>query len=85
MKKRITVVLYVETNDEIMVSDGFILNDLRREINCASNFYDVESITIEDLTSAQPEKRTKNARKRTRAIVLADRLYLHYREELLGR
>lgn len=55
MKKRITVVLYVETNDEIMISDEFILNDLRREINCASNFYDVESITIEGLTSAQPD------------------------------
>lgn len=46
MKKTITIALEVESDDEYMMSDEFIKTDLEREINCASNFYDVVSINI---------------------------------------
>lgn len=41
MKKRVTIVLEVESDDEINMSDNFIRSDLEQEINCASNFYDI--------------------------------------------
>lgn len=50
MRKRITVVLEVDTEDEQMQTDDFIKEDLEREINCASNLYDIKSIEIEELT-----------------------------------
>ena len=46
IKKTITIALEVESDDEYMMSDEFIKTDLEREINCASNFYDVVSINI---------------------------------------
>lgn len=47
MKKRVTVVLEVESDDEINMDDKFIKNDLEQEINCASNFYEMVSIETE--------------------------------------
>lgn len=47
MKKLITVVLEVENDDEHMMKNSFIEDDIKTEINCASNYYDVISITIE--------------------------------------
>ena len=47
MKKRVTVVLEFETDDEINFSDKFIQNDLKQEIGCASNDYDIISIQTE--------------------------------------
>ena len=49
MKKIITVVLEVESNDKFMITDDFIRNDIEAEINCASNSYEVVSITIEQV------------------------------------
>lgn len=46
MKKRVTVVLEVESDDEFNMDDRFIKHDLEREINCASNSYEVVSIEI---------------------------------------
>lgn len=43
MKKRIMIVLEIESNDEYMLSDEFIKNDLKQEINCASNSYKIVS------------------------------------------
>lgn len=50
MKKQITVVLEVESDDEFMMTNEFIENDLKAEIGCASNIYDVVSITQEGIT-----------------------------------
>lgn len=49
MKKRVIVILEVETDDDINISDKFIRSDLEQEIHCASNYYDVISIQTEDL------------------------------------
>lgn len=49
MRKRITVVLEVDTEDEQMQKDDFIKNDLEQEINCASNSYDIVSIETKEL------------------------------------
>ena len=40
MKKRVTVVLEVESDDEYMLRDDVIERDLQREINCACNSYE---------------------------------------------
>ena len=50
MKKRVTVILEVDTDDEYMSDDAFIEQDLKQEINCASNSYDFISIDVEQLT-----------------------------------
>lgn len=47
MKKRVTVVLEVETDDEYMLRDDVIERDLQREINCACNSYNFISIDTE--------------------------------------
>lgn len=47
MKKRITIVLEVDTDDKQMLSDDFIKNDLEQEINCASNSYEIKSVETE--------------------------------------
>lgn len=47
MKKRITIVLEVDTDDKQMLSDDFIKNDLEQEINCASNTYEIKSVETE--------------------------------------
>ena len=49
MKKRVVIVLEVDTDDEQMQTDDFIRADLEREINCASNYYDVILIETEEL------------------------------------
>lgn len=50
MKKQITVVLEVESDDEFMMTNDFIKKDLESEIACATNSYDVISITQEEIT-----------------------------------
>lgn len=50
MKKHIIIILEVDTDDKQMQTDDFIKEDLEREINCASNFYDIKSIEIKQLT-----------------------------------
>ena len=47
MKKRVTVVLEVESDDELNMDDKFIKHDLEQEINCASNYYEVVDIKTE--------------------------------------
>ena len=47
MKKRVTVVLEVETDDEYMLRDDVIERDLQREINCACNSYDIVDFKTE--------------------------------------
>ena len=47
MKKCITIVLEVDTDDEQMLSDDFIKKDLTQEIGCASNFYEIKSVETE--------------------------------------
>lgn len=49
MKKRVTVILEVEKDDEYDMTDKFIEQDLKQEINCASNYYDVISIKTEQI------------------------------------
>ena len=49
MKKHITLVLEVETDDEYMIKDEFIKNDLEQEINCATNFYKFVSFNTEQI------------------------------------
>lgn len=41
IKKRVTLVLEVESEDEHDMTDDYIEKDLRSEINCASNYYEV--------------------------------------------
>ena len=41
IKKRVTLVLEVESEDELNMTDEYIEKDLRTEINCASNYYKV--------------------------------------------
>jgi len=50
MKKRITIVLEVETEDPVMMTDDFIKNDLECEINCASNAYEIITIETTEVT-----------------------------------
>lgn len=50
MKKYITIILEVDTDDKTMITDDFIKNDLEQEINCASNSYDIISIETKELT-----------------------------------
>lgn len=47
MKKQITIVLEVESDDEFMINDKFIKNDIMAEISCASNSYDLISMDID--------------------------------------
>lgn len=49
MKKRVTVILEVEKDDEHDMTDDFIRRDLETEINCASNYYEVVSIETQQL------------------------------------
>ena len=45
MKKLITLQLEVDA-DGAMSGDDFIIEDLKTEINCASNYYEIISIDI---------------------------------------
>lgn len=47
MKKQITLVLEVESDDEYMLRDDVIECDLQREINCACNSYEMVSFKAE--------------------------------------
>lgn len=47
MKKRVIVVLEVESDEEINMDDKFIKRDLEQEINCTSNWYEAISIETE--------------------------------------
>lgn len=50
MKKKVTIVLEVENDDDTMMADAFIKNDLEIEINCASNYYEITSIETQIVT-----------------------------------
>ena len=52
MKKRITLVLEVESDDEFNLTDEFIRNDLETEINCASNSYDFITMTFDEIKNS---------------------------------
>ena len=54
MKKQISVILEVESDDPIMISDEFIKGDLITELNCASNYYAVKSIGTIETTQKPP-------------------------------
>lgn len=43
MKKRVILILEVESDDEVNMKDEFIRSDLEREINCCSNFYEIST------------------------------------------
>lgn len=47
MKKQVTLVLEVESDDEYMLRDEVIESDLQREINCACNSYEMVSFKTE--------------------------------------
>lgn len=49
MKKRVTLILEVESEDEINMDDKFIRQDLEQEISCASNRYEVISFRTQKL------------------------------------
>lgn len=48
MKKRITVILEYESEDEIDLLDRYIIDDLETELNCCSHFFEIKSIDIEE-------------------------------------
>lgn len=50
MKKRVTVVLDVESDDDYYTDDNFIKHDLEQEIKCTTNWYEVISIETEAIT-----------------------------------
>lgn len=50
MNKLITLVLEVEQDDDYTMTDEFIKNDLRTEINCACNRYEIVSMETMILT-----------------------------------
>lgn len=56
MKKRVTIILEVESDDEINMSDDFIRSDLEQEINCASNFYDIIDFKTEIVDYEKKQK-----------------------------
>ena len=47
MKKQVTLVLEVESDDEYMLRDDVIERDLQWEINCACNSYDMVDFKTE--------------------------------------
>lgn len=49
MKKQINLVLEVEGDDAYMLSDDFIKLDIALELNCASNYYILKSISIKEI------------------------------------
>ncbi len=53
MKKQVTLVLEVETDDEYMLRDDVIERDLQREINCACNSYELIDFKIETVKEAE--------------------------------
>ena len=53
MKKRVTLVLEVESDDDYMLRDDVIGRDLQREINCACNSYDIVDFKTEVIKEAE--------------------------------
>jgi len=49
-RKRVTIVLDVESEDPVNVSDPFIRIDLETEIGCCCNIYDLVSISSCDMS-----------------------------------
>lgn len=58
MKKQVHLILEVESDDTLMLSDEFIKGDLISELSCASNRYNIISIT----TKCPPSLRTDGER-----------------------
>ena len=46
-KKRIVLVLEVSSDDPMNLTDDFIESDLRMELSCTSNTYDIVSVSQE--------------------------------------
>ena len=67
MKKRVVVILEVETDDDINITDEFIRSDLEQEIHCASNYYDVISIKTEVLDKQELEFCDRCGRRRLKS------------------
>lgn len=63
LKKRVTVILEVESDDEINMDDRFIQNDIVQELSCASNRYEIVSIQTENaidyINEHEPHELTK--------------------------
>lgn len=50
MKKLVTIVLEVESDNENAIKDdGIIIKDLKAQISCCSNWYDFVSVEIEEI------------------------------------
>ena len=58
VKKRIFLTLEVESDDEINLDDKYIEWDLRQEISCASNTYDILSIKQMLMQDGEKERDT---------------------------
>lgn len=56
MKKQVTLVLEVESDDEYMLRDDVIERDLQREINCACNSYEIVGFKTEVVKEAANEE-----------------------------
>lgn len=46
-EKRITILLEIDTDDKLMLSDDFITEDLTQQIAGASNTYEIKSVETE--------------------------------------
>ncbi len=51
MKKTIVITLEVESHNENSLTDNFIKHDIEQELNCASNNYELISMTTEQLSN----------------------------------
>lgn len=49
MKKRVTLILEVESDDNFYIRDSFIKDDLTAEIACTTNHYELISISSEEI------------------------------------
>ena len=58
VKKRIFLTLEVESDDEINLDDKYIEWDLRQEISCTSNTYDILSIKQMLMQDGEKERDT---------------------------
>ena len=47
MKKQVHIILEVDSDDPLMLSDEFIKGDLISELSCASNHYNIISMIIQ--------------------------------------
>lgn len=56
MKKRVILILEVESDDEANMKDEFIRLDLESEINCCSNFYEISTFGTLEINENEKEK-----------------------------